>query len=106
PLAMRIDMQTALNRYARIKHHRPHQLTPQQGRPVVRPWLEPRLVEKAIITSNEGVVHHDLHAGLCQSPELVEISEAVEKSRTPSIPTAGSLRRFGKPDGLARHDAV
>src|SRR5262249_19197863 len=106
PLTMRIDMQTSLYRHTGIEHRHSHEPSPQQRTPVVRPRHERRFVEKTVVASHQRIVHDDLHAGLRQPSELVEVSEHIEKTRTPSISTACCFCRFGQPDWLARCSPV
>jgi len=51
-------------------------------------------------------VHDDSDAGFRQPAELVEVTEAVDKTRRPTIAAAGGFCGFGEPDRLPRCKAI
>src|SRR5258708_1662454 len=103
---MGIDMETRFNRDAAIEHQSSHQLSPQQRTPVIRSRIERCFVKQAVVACRERVVHNDLTPHFCQSPELIEIPERVEESRTQAVSAARRLRGFGKPDRPAGLELV
>ena len=81
-------------------------LAPQQGRPIVWPRHQCLVIEQAVVAGRERVVHMHLDAPFGQSPELIEITKAIEKCRRPWIAPASCVGCFGEPERFTRFESI
>src|SRR5581483_186322 len=99
---MGIEVQARCGRKTRIENRRAHEFMPQQGRPIGWPRQPGIVIEQAVVTGRERVVHMHLDAAFGKPPELVEITKAIKKRRSPWTAPASCVGCFGEPKRFTR----